>query len=288
MFFQGAGVDRHLLSPYEGLLRTNRDAFKKHIVSRELLTKLNELGERSLGERRELVKRVTEFHDFSVCWDKDQAIAKGLVAQVRELVAVKDAFTRINMEREQERKQRLAQAAKKSETQKRQREELNQVKQSFFSLFGEKNPYKRGKALEAVLNRYFKISGISVSEAITLTGDAGSGVIEQIDGVVRLRGQLFLVEVKWEQETLGREKVSSHLVRVFSRGLAGGIFISYSDYSSGAYKDCKEALRDKVIVLCRLEEFVRALEEGIDLAEILHGKIDAAIINKNPFFTQVG
>lgn len=158
-----------------------------------------------------------------------------------------------------------------------------------FSLFlVSKNPYKRGKALEGVLNRYFKVSGISVSEAITLTGDAGSGVIEQIDGVVQLRGQLFLVEVKWEQETLGRDKVSSHLVRVFSRGLAGGIFISYSDYSSGAYKDCKEALRDKVIVLCRLDEFVRALEEGTDLTEILHRKIDAAIINKDPHFTPIG
>jgi hypothetical protein len=257
-------------------------------VSRELLTKLNELGERSLGERRELLKRVTEFHDFSVCWEKDQPIAKGLVAQVRELVAVKDAFTRINIEREQERKLRLNQVAKKLAAQKKQREELHQVKQSFFSLFGEKDPYKRGKALETVLNRYFKASGISVSEALTLTGDAGSGVIEQIDGVVQLRGQLFLVEVKWEQETLGREKISSHLVRVFSRGLAGGIFISYSDYSPAAYKDCKEALRDKVIVLCRLDEFVRALENSLDLTEMLHHKIDAAIINKDPYVISTG
>lgn len=288
VFFQGAGVDRKTLEPYETLLRTNRDEFKKHLVTRELLTKLNELGERSLRERRELLKRVTEFHDFSVCWEKDRAVAKGLVAQVRELISVKHAFTRINMEREQERKQRLAQVARKSEVQQRHRQELDQVKQSFFSLFAEKNPYERGKALEAVLNRYFKVSGISVSEAITLTGDPGSGVIEQIDGVVQLRGQLFLVEVKWEQETLGREKVSSHLVRVFSRGLAGGIFISYSDYSSGAYKDCKEALREKVIVLCRLDEFVRALEEDIDLIEILHRKIDAAIINKDPFLRPVG
>jgi restriction system protein len=282
VFFQGSGVDRNMLAPYEVLLQTDRNAFKKHIVTRELLTKLNELGERSLRERREILKRVTEFHDFSVCWEKDQPIAKGLVAQVRELVAVKDAFTRINLEREQERRQRLAQDAKTAEVKRKRREELDGVRQSLFSLFGEKNPYKRGKALEAVLNRYFKVSGVSVSEAITLTGDPGSGVIEQIDGVIQLRGQLFLVEVKWEQETLGREKVSSHLVRVFSRGFAGGIFISYSDYSSGAYQDCKEALREKIIVLCRLEEFVRALEEGTDLIGMLHRKIDAAIIDKDP------
>ena len=136
-----------------------------------------------------------------------------------------------------------------------------------------------------MLNRYFKVSGVSIPEAITLTGDPGTGIIKQIDGVVQVEGQRFLVEVKWEHQTLGREKVSSHLVRVFGRGLAGGIFVSYSDYSAGALQDCKEALREKVIVLCRLEEFVRALEQGIELNDILKRKIDAAIINKNPFLS---
>jgi hypothetical protein len=37
VFFQGAGVDRGLLSSYEALLKTNRDAFKKPIVAREFL-----------------------------------------------------------------------------------------------------------------------------------------------------------------------------------------------------------------------------------------------------------
>lgn len=284
VFFQGAGVDQSLLSPYRTLLDTNRDAFKKPIVARELLTKLNEMGERSLRERREILKRVTEFQDFSVCWESDQAAARGLAAQVRDLINVKDAFTRINIEREQERKQRLVAETQKAEGLRKRRQEFDEIKQSFFALFNEQNPYKRGKAIEAVLNRYFKSSGILVSEAITLKGDQGSGIVEQIDGVVQIRGHLYLVEIKWEQETLGREKVAPHLVRVFSRGLAGGIFISYSDYSPSAITDCKEALRDKVIVLCTLNEFVRALEDEVNLSDILHGKIDAAVIQKNPFF----
>jgi hypothetical protein len=284
LFFQGAGVDRKLLAPYETLLRTDRDAFKKHIVSRELLTKLNELGERSLGERRELLKRVVEFDDFSVCWPKDQPVAKGLVAQVRELVNAKDSFTRMNIERERERKQRLAGESRKAEAVRKKRLELEDVKRDFFSLFNEPNPYKRGKAIERVLNSYFKTSGILISEALTLAGDAGSGVVEQIDGVVQVAGQRYLVEVKWEQDTLGREKVASHLVRVFSRGLAGGIIISYSDYSPAAINDCKEALRDKVIVLCRINEFVSALEKEVDLVKFLDSKIDKAIIDKNPYF----
>ncbi|MBM4338293.1 MAG: restriction endonuclease [Deltaproteobacteria bacterium] len=285
LFFQGAGVSHGLLSPYEALLKTKRESFKKHIVTQEILKKLNELGERSLRKRRELLKRVTEFQDFSVCWEPDQAPARGLVAQIRELVNVKDSFTRINLEREYERKQRLAEETRKAEVLRKRQQEFQEIKQGFFALFGEPNPYKRGKAVEAVLNRYFKYCGISVSEAITLKGDAGSGIIEQIDGVVQIRGQLFLVEVKWEQEALGRDKVASHLVRVFSRGLAGGIFISYSDYSAPAILDCKEALRDKVIILCKLDEFFHALEREMDLIKILHDKIDAAVIHKNPLLS---
>ena len=86
LFFQGAGLGSGLLAPYWASLRKNRDAFNKYPVTQELLAKLNELGEQSLRERREILKRVTEFHDFSVCGEPDQAPARGLVAQIRELV----------------------------------------------------------------------------------------------------------------------------------------------------------------------------------------------------------
>ena len=284
LFFRGAGVSYGVLSPYEMLLRKDRESFKKPIVAREILAKLNELGEGSLRERRELLKRVVEFQDFSVCWESDQAAARGFIAQIRELVNIKDSFTRMNMERELERKQRIAEEKRRTEDVRKRQQEIQEIKRNFFALFAESNPHKRGKAIEAVLNCYFKFSGISVSEAITLKGESGEGVIEQIDGVVQIRGQLFLVEVKWEQETLGREKVAPHLVRIFSRGLAGGIFISYSDYSPSAIIDCKEALREKVIVLCKLDELIRALEQEANLTEILHSKIDAAVIHKNPLF----
>jgi hypothetical protein len=281
-FFRGAGITPQVLDPYETLLRTKKNDFNKYPVTRELLTKLNELGEKGLRERREILKRVTEFNDFSVCWDQDQAPARGLVAQIRELVNVKDTFTRISQEREQERQQRRETESRKAEEARKRSEELQQVRQQFFALFSEPNPYKRGKALESALNRYFKFSGILVTEAITLKGDEGQGIIEQIDGVVELKG-LFLAEMKWEAEPLGREKVASHLVRVFNRSLAGGLFISYSGYSPAAIQDCKDALRDKVIVLCELAEFVHAIDQQRDLKALLTAKIDAAIIHKNPF-----
>src|SRR5262245_33837747 len=86
LFFQGAGVAKTDLTPYEVLLKNNKDSFNKYHVTREILTKLNERGEGSLRVRRELLKRVTEFDDFSVCWENDRAAARGLVSQIRDLV----------------------------------------------------------------------------------------------------------------------------------------------------------------------------------------------------------
>jgi hypothetical protein len=190
----------------------------------------------------------------------------------------------MNLEREKERKERLEASQHELREQQKRKSELEGIRRQFFSLFSEPNPYKRGKALESVLNQYFAFSGILVSEAITVKGDQGAGIVEQIDGVIQIRGQLYLVEMKWEQETLGRDKVSSHLVRVFNRGLAGGIIISYSDYSPAAVADCKDALRDKAVILCKLEELVRVLDRQADLIGLFHAKLDAAIVHRNPLF----
>jgi restriction system protein len=190
----------------------------------------------------------------------------------------------MNMERDAERQERLEPLRREAAELRKRKEELEEIRRQLFALFSESNPQKRGKAVEAVLNRYFRFSGILISEAIALKGDPGTGIVEQIDGVIQLRGQLYLIEMKWEKETLGRDKVASHLVRVFNRSLAGGIIISYSDYSDAAVGDCREALREKVIVLCKLEELVRAIERGSNLSTILDAKIDAAVIQKNPLF----
>jgi restriction system protein len=283
LFFQGAGVANAVLSPHENQLRTKKDDFNKYHVTRDILTALNKKGESGLGERREVLKRVTQFDEFSVCWPADQAAARGLVAQIRELVNVKDSFTRMNLERENERKEKLAAAQKDIDAAKAKAAEQENIKSEFYALFAITDPYKRGKSLEVVLNKLFGLSGILVKEAVRIKGDPGTGVVEQIDGVVQIRGNLFLVEMKWEQDNLGREKVASHLVRVFSRGLAGGIFISYSDYAPAAVNDCKEALREKPFILCRIEEIFHYLEARKNVLALFEAKIDAAMIHKNPY-----
>jgi restriction system protein len=286
LFFQGAGVDEQLLAPQRTLLRNDKKSFNKYPVTRDLLTKLNELGERGLRERREILKRVTEFQDFSVCWETDQAPARGLVAQIRELVNVKDSFTRINIERDLERKAKLAEFDKKIGAAKEHKAKVESVKAQLFGLFAESNAHKRGKALEVVLNSLFSAYGILVREAFTIKGACSEGVVEQIDGLIELDGQLYLVELKWWSSPLGAGDVSQHMVRVFNRGgQARGLFISYSEFTAPAITTCRDALAGgAVVVLSKVQELVELLSQEGDLKTWLKAKVTAAIVDKNPLF----
>lgn len=285
LFFRGAGVSPELTKDLASRVERNKDSIKKCDIAREVLTRLNEKGEAALRERREILKRITEREDFSTCWPKDQLEAKGLVAEIRRVINVKDAFTRMNQEREAEQKKRLAEQQAKMKEAQRRRMKLAAVKRDLYSLFNERNSQKRGKALEGVLNSLFEASGILVREAFTLKGSQGEGIIEQIDGAVEIDGALYLVEMKWWHEPLGVGDVSQHLIRVYQRGQARGIIISESGYTDPAITTCKDALNDIVVVLCKLEEIVMLLEQGADLKAFFKVKIRAAIIDKNPMAT---
>lgn len=282
-FFRGAGVSQQMMMDLAERVNSAAESISKYEIARTILTRLNEQGDKCLGQRREVLKRVSEFEDFSVCWPNDQLKAKGAVAEVRRIINVKDSFTRMAQEREREAQERLD--AKKAAEGKRdqQRAALADSKLKFFALFSESDPTKRGRKLELVLNDLFKASGLLVREAFALMDPTTGGVLEQIDGVVEIDGEIYLVEMKWTTEKVDRPEVASHLVRIFGRGCARGIFISGSAYTQAAVQTCREALQRTVVVLCDLQEIVRSLEGGEGLDSLLRAKIREAIIAKNPY-----
>lgn len=286
LFFQGAGVKKQVLNDLWLRLNTDPNNINKYEIVRETLTRINELGESSLTERREILKRVTEFEDFSVCWPNDQYKAKGLVYDIRHIVNVKDSFTRMNIEREKERKTHQAEQKAKIRRIQQKKARVEKIKNDLYSLFSisDEQSQKRGKLLEEILNRLFEENNILISEAFELVGDSCEGIIEQIDGVVEIDGYLYLVEMKWWNKPLGKGEVSQHLVRIFNRSHAGGILISQSGFTKPAVTTCKEALSQKIIVLCELEEFVKLLEKEGDLKDLIKAKINMAVMEKKPLY----
>lgn len=284
VFFKGAGVGAGILEDLEQRVRTDRQSIGKHEIARTVLTRLNQRGESALRERREVLRRVVEFESFSMCWDNDRDMAMARVAEIRALVNAKDKFTRMSMERDEERRKRHEEAAAKARAIQERQHELEAIKKDFAALFGISDVWKRGRLLESVLNRVFRWYGIALREAFTIRKSEDGSAIEQIDGVVALDGGVYLVEIKWWNTALGPGDVSQHLVRVFNRGQARGIFIANPGYTDAAVITCKESLQRAVFVLATLEEIFHVVDAASDLQTYLRAKVDAAMVEKNPLF----
>lgn len=283
LFFRGAGVEPSLVEDLEHQLAAEPYDVNKYELARTVLIRLNQQGEKALKVRREVLKRVTEFDSFASCWPNDQLRAKGAVAEVRHLVNVKDSFTRMSQEREREADLRRREYEARLQELKRWKQELQSISFELGRLFSSSNPQSRGKKLEEILNRLFLAYKISVREAFALVGEDKEGVIEQVDGVIELDSELYLVEMKWWNKPLGTGEVAQHIVRVMNRRDVRGLIISTSGFTEPAVKMCKEALSQGTVVLCSLDELMRLVDTEGDLVDVLRRKVQSAVIDKNPY-----
>lgn len=285
VFFRGAGVPDAMTVDIAARLKGAPTDVNKYQMVRTVLERLNAKGEPALRERREVLRRVVDFASFDSCWPDDRLKARGLVASIREVVNQKDAFTRMNNAREEERQARLAETQRVAAEKRERTSKIENAKQGLYALFGTSaSAQERGKMLETALNNLFQAYGVLVHKAFHLVGNAGEGVVEQIDGVIELGGTLYFVEMKWYRAPVGKPEISEHLVRLMSRAEVRGIFISASNYTEPAIQTVREFLQQKVLVLSTLQEIVRLLEQQDDLAAFFAKKIQAAQIHKNPYF----
>lgn len=284
LFMQGAGVAESDLSEVTKIVHDNPDAINKYEITRNVLTKVNTRGDNGLRARREIIKRVVEFQDFSLCWPNDQYPAKGLVASLRDIINVKDSFTRMKQERESERLEKVKKrkAEQAAATDKRIKiENINSRLSGLFAL--DDKPQERGKLLESILNDLFRVYNIHVHEDFRHKSPDNSLLLEQIDGVIELNGSTYLVEMKWLKDAVGVESISQHLVRLFGRANAHGIFIAANGYTEPAIKQCRDVLSQKTIILCTLHEIIMLLNRQDDLVIFLKKKYQSAIVDKNPY-----
>lgn len=284
LFFKGAGVPEKITSDIASQLKASPDNVNKFDIVRKVLERLNVRGEPALRERREILRRVVDFSSFDSCWPDDQLRAKGLVTSIREVVNQKDAFTRMNNAREEERRARLEESRRNVEANRERCAQIDTAKKNLFALFNETvSAQERGKRLESVLNEVFKAYGILIKESFHLVGGSKEGIVEQIDGVIELDSRPYLVEMKWYHEPVGVPEISQQLVRLMSRNGVRGIFISASDYTKPAILLARQLLQQKVLILVTLQEIVFLLERGDSLTEFFSSKVRAAQIDKNPF-----
>ena len=258
LFLRGAGVPQDDLALMDVTVKTNRDSVSTFAIVRDVLEKLNKRGDGGLAARREIIKRVVEFEEFSGCWPKNVHKAKANVGDLARIVNVKDSFTRMNQQREAAQAEVAAKArAERQATAERDRK-VEDVRDRLSALFGmDGEPQKRGKLLEGVLNDLFRAHGILLREDFKRLDQSGGAVVEQIDGVIEFEGHIYLVEMKWLKDPVGVNDLAAHMVRLFARADARGIFISNSDFASTTIAECVTHSTQKTMVLCTLRVTVR-------------------------------
>ncbi len=283
LFLRGAGVPNDDLALMTAKVRTDRGSVSTFAIARDVLEKLNKRGDGGLAARREIIKRVVEFEEFSGCWPNNVHKAKANVGDLARIVNVKDSFTRMNQQREAAQAEVAAKARADQQIAIDRDREIEKVRDRLNSLFGmDGEPQKRGKLLEGVLNDLFRSYGILVREDFKRQEPSGS-VVEQIDGVIEFESHIYLVEMKWLKKPVGVDDLGAHMMRLFARADARGIFISNSDFASTAIAECITHSTQKTMVLCTLREVVVLLMNKQDLISFLRTKVRAASIDKKPY-----
>lgn len=283
-FFASAAVPEAVLADLRRQVQSDRKGINKFDIARTVLNRINEQGDAALRQRREIVKRVVEWEDFSTCWDSDQLKAKGLVAEIRRVVGVKDAFARMSQHREDEAKRNKDRYDAEAAAKQRRESVLAKLRDRLAACFGMHDPHRRGQVLEGILNGYFEEEGVSVREAFHVIGLRGEGTVEQIDGAVEIDGQILLLEMKWWSKPLGVAEIAPFLVKVFSRGGCGGILIAQPGLTAPAVHQLRDALAGgATVAACSLEAVYRLLEARGDLRTFLKARIRSALLERRPF-----
>ena len=281
-FFRGAGVPDELLGDVQTTLTNDPQSINKYQIARTVVRRLNEGGDRWLAVRREVVRRVTQWEDFSLSWPNDQDKARGLVAAVRQLVGVKDSFTRMQRERDRERQARIHQHEQQLEKQRAWRRTRATLRSQIVAAKNEPNAQRRGKLIEKLFADLCAAEGIQVRESFEVR--SGGTVQEQVDGLIVADGHLYLVEVKWRNEPVDLDAMQSHLFRLFRRPDARGLFVSASGYTAPAIDACRDVLSQKLMVLAELNELVLLLEGDDHSLEAWIGKkASVAVGERKPF-----
>jgi hypothetical protein len=114
LFFLGAGVPESWLAEMKKQVETCRTSISKFSIAQDVLEKLNLERNHHLRELHEVVRRVTEFEDFSTCSPTIRLRAMELVAEVRRAADVRDAFNRMCIDTELEGEKAKAEEERKT------------------------------------------------------------------------------------------------------------------------------------------------------------------------------
>ena len=209
-----------------------------------------------------LMTAVCEVTDFSHLRKLDDGInkARAAAAAVEALRAQLSGHQEIG-EEAQEAEGRRRNAHERVMQTNAVKKRLETLRAEFLQLIESDKPQQRGYSLEKVLKGLFQLFDLDPKASFKIVG-------EQLDGAFSFEGTDYLLEAKWQEESVAAKELDS-LASKLSRKLENtlGLFLSVNGFSEDAVKT--HASGRRLVVLMDGSDLVAVLEGRIDLVQLL-------------------
>jgi hypothetical protein len=143
---------------------------------------------------------------------------------------------------------------------------LAQLKEEFVSLAAQKDRNNAGLALEKFLNRLFGIFQLQPRKPFRVVG-------EQIDGSFELDGQIYLLELKWENHALPEADLLVFRGKIEGKStITRGVFVALNGISAQA-RDAITRGKAPSFFVVDGHDLMMILSEAISLSEFLRRRV---------------
>lgn len=141
------------------------------------------------------------------------------------------------------------------------KDKLNELSQEYFALLNSDDSQSRGFKLEKILRSLFELFDLDPKASFRIVG-------EQIDGAFTFESVDYLLEAKWQQDSVGAadlDALRGKLSRKLENSL--GLFLSINGFSSDGVTAHSSGRR--LLILMDGSDLMAVLEGRIDLVQLL-------------------
>ena len=145
----------------------------------------------------------------------------------------------------------------------------------------ETSKQNKGYEFEKYLRDLFDAAGLKPRESYRVKG-------EQIDGSIEFNGNVYLVEAKWTGGPVNRSDLVVFADKVSRKSkFTRGIFVSHSGYVENAVETYAIG-KTPEIILIDMKEMTWALENGIDIEDVISKKVRKLIEEGKIYYNIIG
>ncbi len=162
------------------------------------------------------------------------------------------------------------------------RKQLEQLLITFDEQFAASDHQRRGYMLQDLLTKAFPLYGIPIIKSFT-RNEGG----EQIDGAFRLDGWHYIVECRWRTALANIRELDGLKGQVDRSGRQTmGLFLSINGWSHNVPSLLKQN-PDKSIILMDGYDFRCALDNSVNLRELILAKVEKLNIEGESFYSAI-